>query len=261
MSKLKENDEFGNRMKEYEAVETARRLDVHKPICARIDGRSFSRFTRGMQRPYDEAMSGAMVATAAHLVDVTHARIGYTQSDEISLVWLAEHETADIFFSGKVQKMASVLASIAAAKFALVCPAGYEDRLPHFDCRVFGLPNTTEAMNVFLWRAMDARKNAISMAAQAVFSSKQLHGKRQRDMLEMLSDAGIDFDAYPPFFRNGTFLRRRSVERQLSAEELAAIPERHRPTGPVVRTEVEAIADVFLRDVEDREAFIFGSKP
>lgn len=116
MGKLKENDDFGNRMKEFEAVETSRRFDVSLPIYARIDGRSFSRFTRGMDRPFDRRMSDAMVQTTSYLVDQTHARLGYTQSDEISLVWQAEADNADIFFSGKVLKMASVLASMAAAK-------------------------------------------------------------------------------------------------------------------------------------------------
>lgn len=261
MSSLKENDEFGNRMKGYEAVETSRKLNVFMPIYARIDGRSFSRFTRGMQRPYDKAMSAAMVETTKHLVEATHARIGYTQSDEISLAWLAEGDSADILFSGKVQKMVSVLASLSAAKFARVCPSGYENRLPHFDCRVFQLPNKVEAANAFLWRAMDARKNAISMAAQAKFSPKQLHGKRQADMLAMLSEIGVDFESFPGFFKDGTFARRKVFERTLTAEELAPIPERHRPSGPVARSETEEIA-IRFRDVSNRVEFIFdGADP
>ena len=54
------HDLFGDRMKAYEAVETDRILDASLPIYARIDGRSFSAFTRGMQRPFDERMTGAM---------------------------------------------------------------------------------------------------------------------------------------------------------------------------------------------------------
>lgn len=254
-------DEFGDRMKAYEVVETSRHFDVKLPVYARIDGRSFSRFTRGMERPFDRAMSSAMVETLKYLVAETHARIGYTQSDEISLVWLAEAENTDILFSGKVQKMVSVLASMAAAKFGRVCPDDYGDRLPHFDCRVFQLPNRTEAANAFLWRAMDARKNAISMAAQAHFSHKTLHGKRQADMIAMLAEKGISFASYPGFFKNGTFARRRAVERPLTADELAAIPAAHRPAGPVTRTEIETIEDVFLSDVADRDDFIFGHHP
>lgn len=260
MGKLTEGDEFGNRMKAYEAVETARRLDVRLPIYARIDGRSFSRFTRGMDRPFDVRMTRAMVETTKYLVGETHAIVGYTQSDEISLLWQAEGDAADVLFSGKVQKMTSVLASMAAAKFATVCPDGYRERLAHFDCRVFQLPSQIEAANAFLWRAMDARKNAVSMAAQAHFSQKALHGKGQPDMLAMLREIGVEFDDYPGFFRNGTFARRANIERPLTPDELAKIPEAHRPSGPVIRTEIKTENTVFLRDIAERVAFVFAGR-
>jgi tRNA(His) 5'-end guanylyltransferase len=257
MSKMNEGDEFGARMKAYEAVETGRKLDVRLPIYARIDGRAFSTFTRGMDRPFDEGMCAAMIATTKYIVDKTHARIGYTQSDEISLIWLAEGETSDIFFSGKIQKMVSVLASMAAAKFQTVCPGGYEERLPHFDCRAFQLPNRTEAANAILWRAMDARKNAISQTAQRYFSHKRLFGKRQSDMLRMLDEIGVDFEAIPERFKRGTFVRRVAEKRELTEDELARIPVAHRPAGPVERSSVVVVSMPPFNLVQNREEVIF----
>jgi len=262
MSRMKEKDDFGNRMKAYEAVETARKLDPMLPIYARIDGRSFSRFTSGMDRPFDARMTAAMIETTKHLVHETHARIGYTQSDEISLVWLADGPDSDVLFSGKVQKMASVLASMAAAKFAMVCPPGYEARMPHVDCRVFQLPSKEEAANAFLWRAMDALKNAISMVAQSKFSHKKLHGQDQRAMLAMLAEIGIDFETFPESFRRGSFVRRYTVERMLEPEELERIPVKHRPTGPVMRNEMRVIEMPPFNRVINRVEVIFdGATP
>lgn len=262
MSRLKDTDDFGNRMKSYEAVETSRKLDPAHPIYARIDGRSFSRFTRGMDRPFDMRMTAAMIETTKHLVHETHARIGYTQSDEISLVWLADSPQSDVFFSGKVQKMCSVLASMAAAKFATVIPAEFAGRLPHFDARVFQLPSKDEAANAFLWRAMDARKNAISMVAQSRFSHKSLHGKDQKAMLSMLKDAGVDFDAFPSWHRMGAFVRREAKERELTPDEMAHIPEMHRPTGPVTRSEMAILEMPPFNKVTNRVAVIFdGADP
>lgn len=261
MSRLKEKDDFGNRMKAYEAVETARKLDPMLPIYARIDGRSFSRFTRGMDRPFDARMTEAMVETTKYLVHETHARIGYTQSDEISLVWLADSPESDVLFSGKVQKMVSVLASMTAAKFARVCPPGYEDRMPHFDCRVFQLPSQEEAANAFLWRAMDARKNAISMVAQSRFSHKKLHGQDQKAMLAMLKEIGVNFEDYPIAFRRGSFARRLNVERMLTADEMERIPEKHRPTGPVMRSEMRVVEMPPFNRVTNRAEVIFDGAP
>jgi tRNA(His) 5'-end guanylyltransferase len=259
---MRETDDFGARMKAYEAVETARQLDVRLPIYARIDGRAFSTFTRGMERPFDDRMTSAMVETTKYLVDKTHARIGYTQSDEISLIWLAEGERADIFFSGKIQKMVSVLASMAAAKFVTVCPEGYRERLAHFDTRVFQLPSKTEGANAFLWRAMDARKNAISMLAQSRFSTKQLFGKGQTDMLDMLSDLGIAFEDLPERFTRGSFVRRITESRNLTADELERIPAAHRPLGPVERSSVVVVSMPPFNCVRNREEVVFdGATP
>src|SRR5262249_8552638 len=111
-------DNFGDRMKAYEAVESERRFIPLLPVYARIDGRSFSAFTRGMERPFDIRMYECMLQATEYLVENTQARIGYTQSDEINLVWLAEEYESDIFFAGKIHKIVSVLASMAAARFA-----------------------------------------------------------------------------------------------------------------------------------------------
>jgi tRNA(His) 5'-end guanylyltransferase len=42
---------FGARMKLYEAAEVGRRLMPLLSICVRIDGETFSSFTRGLPRP------------------------------------------------------------------------------------------------------------------------------------------------------------------------------------------------------------------
>ena len=262
-----DHDEFGDRMKAYEAVED-RRLDPRLPIYARIDGRTFSTFTRGMGRPFDADMTAAMVATCAALVEETHARIGYVQSDEISLVWLADGERAEPIFGGRVEKLCSVLAGFATAAFTaaiLRSPlASYASKLPHFDCRVVSLPSKTEMANMILWREMDAFKNAVSMAARAHFSHKALHNRGRADMLAMLAKAGVDFDAYPIAFRHGTFLRRKTFDRAFTPEELAAIPEKHRPAPDalVTRSEVRPLAMPSFVTVMNREAVIFdGADP
>lgn len=265
-----DSDDFGDRMKAYEAVETSRAFDPALPIYARIDGRSFSGFTRGMERPFDPRMAAAMVATTKQLVRETHARIGYTQSDEISLVWLCDKPESEPLFGGKVHKLTSVLASMAAAHFAFALPVcfGQDEAVrlstmaPHFDARVFQLPSTMEASNAFLWRAMDARKNSVSMAARAHFSHKSLHGKDQRDMRAMMAEKGIDFEtAYPAFFKWGTWVRRVTFERAFDADELARIPEKHRPAPDalVTRSEIREVPMPEFHKVSNRVDVIFDA--
>ena len=260
--------DLGDRMKKYEFTETYRQFMPMLPVYARIDGRGFSRFTKGMKRPYDSDMSAAMVATVKYLIEHTHARIGYTQSDEISLVWLMEDYKSDIFFCGKTQKMVSVLASMATAAFTHAILAGplaaYAARLPHFDARVFSLPNKTEATNMFLWREIDATKNAVSMAARHYYSHKELHGKSSAQMQEMLFAKGINFNDYPPFFKRGVFLRRILEERTLTHEERLKIPENNRPPADQIfaRSRIVELDVPKFSKVLNRETFIFdGHSP
>lgn len=227
------DDNFGDRMKLYEAQECDRYLLPLTPIYARLDGRSFHSFTKGMERPYDEKFSDAMRELTRHLIVETGAIIGYTQSDEISLAWLHEDFRSEGIFNRRTFKLTSVLASMAAAKFACLVATNWPERAslyPHFDCRVYNLPNETELANCFLWRENDATKNAISMAAQSVFSHRELQGKNGSEMQEMLfQQHGINFNNYPAFFKRGTYLRRELREMELTEEEWLRIPESKRP--------------------------------
>lgn len=259
---MQSKDELGDRMKQYEAVETARKLDTTLPIYARIDGRGFSRFTRNMVRPFDLRMTTAMIETTKYLVDQTHAAIGYVQSDEISLVWAPQESTDRGFFAGKVQKMVSVLASMAAARFAVAycdCFGEISEQFPHFDCRVINLPDQTEAANMLLWREMDARKNAVSMAARHYFSHKDLHKKSTADMIAMMAAHGVSMDQFPAEFTRGTWIKRQIEQRSLTAAELEKIPANRRPDTDAVfeRSKVVAFNLPPFNTVANRVEMVF----
>ena len=258
-------DNFGDRMKAYEAAEAERYFMPLLPIYARIDGRCFSGFTHDLERPFDPRITRGMIETTKFLVEETQARIGYTQSDEISLVWQQDRYDSEVFFTGKIHKLTSVLASLASVKFNHVCLANETLRertrkvMPVFDCRLFQLPNRTEAANAILWREKDATKNAISMAARSFYSHKELHGKSASEMQEMIFQKGQNFNDYPAFFKRGTFVRRITEQRAFTPEELSRIPEKHRP-GPeslVTRSRVVELEMPIFSKVLNREAVIF----
>ena len=259
------SDDFGDRMKGYEQKE---RFMPLLPVVARIDGKRFSRWTKGLNRPYDEDFSHLMIEVTKRLVDETHAKIGYTQSDEITLVFHADDHKSQIFLDGREQKMVSILASMTSAFFNdlrhihLPAHPGYGPAF--FDCRAFAVPNKVEAANAVLWRVQDATKNAVSMVARAYFSHKSLHGMSGPEMQERLfQEAGVNFNDYPAFFKRGTFVQRRSKYVTLDQETLEKIPEDKRPTGPVKRSKVvELMAMPRFGSVTNRVEVIFdGADP
>ena len=86
MKKNMREESLGTRLKGYEkAFET--RIDAEDFIVCRIDGHKFSKYTKGMKKPFDSILSNTMVKTTEALVEKFGAVTGYTQSDEITLIF------------------------------------------------------------------------------------------------------------------------------------------------------------------------------
>lgn len=257
-------DALGDYLKTFERRETERRFMLEMPIVARLDGRSFSVFTRGMRRPFDPAMSEAMRDVTRFLLAHSSACLGYTQSDEITLVWTSGHA----FFDGKPQKMTSVLAALASVEFSRLASVHWPERVakmrPVFDCRAFNVPTLDVAAQCVWWRELDATKNAVGMAAAAHYSHRELLGKGIAERHEMLHAKRVNFNDFPAFFKRGSLFARRPVERALTDEERARIPEKHRPAegALVVRTEVVALDLPPLGRITNRAGVLFrGAEP
>jgi tRNA(His) 5'-end guanylyltransferase len=257
------NDGLGDRCKQFELAEAGRRAMRGLPVLARLDGRAFHTFTRDLKRPYDHGMSVSMIETARYLVQEMQALVAYTQSDEITLAWYEPStSTADYAFDGRFQKLASVLAGMASARFTKLLlehlPHKAEET-PHFDCRVWQVPTLQDAVDVFVWREDDATKNSITMAACAYYPDAQLAGKHSGEKQELLWQKGVNWNDYPAFFKRGTYLARRTTERELTEEERLRIPEAHRPP-PGKLFERAAVVDLELppiRKVANAAAVLF----
>ena len=209
------NDLFGNRMKEYEGIEAERKFIPTLPIIVRLDGRCFSRLTKDLDRPYDSDMSELMTNVTIKLVEETGAIIGYTQSDEISLILYSDSIDHPVYFNGRISKIISVISSVATYWFNhlredMDFPDSFFDLPGFFDCRAWNVPSRVEAVNSLLWREMDATKNSISMAARTHYTHKQLHGVKREGLLDMLMEKGINWNEYPAYFKRGTYIQKRA---------------------------------------------------
>lgn len=229
---------LGDRMKVYEAtpyehIDGAYVVPNDRPIVARIDGHCFSKFTKGFEKPYDERFACAMIQTASDLLQKFHAQTAYTQSDEITLVFMPSQndesgQWREWDFRGRVIKWCSLLAGYASARFnhhltsALryfeeatltyteTTRARIEAQEAHFDARVFTVPDAQEAYNNVYWRMMhDCARNSVHGLARCHFSSKALHGKNREQQKEMLREQkGVEYDDMPDAFKYGTFVKK-----------------------------------------------------
>lgn len=242
--KEQEHDSLGNRMKSYEELSTSRQLMPNCPVYARIDGRAFHTFCHGLAKPYSKAFIEAMQETCKYLVKETTAVLGYVQSDEISLGWT---DTQHCPFDGRVQKLESVLASMAGAKFVYKILRGMfhgeaadeydintmmakvDKAPPCFDCRVFNVPSMDELANSFLWRENDAIKNSISGMSLHFYSHQELQGKNSDEKIHMMRMKGYCFyEETEEAFLRGTFWHREAYLKDLTKEEVERMPEKQR---------------------------------
>lgn len=260
-------DSLGDRMKSYEMAEAGRKLIPGLPIMVRLDGKSFRTFCRGLKRPYDERLSKLMADTTKFLVEESNAVVGFCQSDEISLVIYTDKPETQAYFDGRIQKLTSVLASMATMYFnkhlARYIPEK-ADKVALFDCRVWNVPSLEEAANCILWRELDATKNSISMAAQAYYSHKELHGKNGSEKQEMLFKKGINWDKYPEFFKRGSYFRRINKLIKFTTEEIDKLPMKHaarnNPDLMVERSLVVGVVFPPLNRVSNKvEVLMYGS--
>lgn len=266
---VKDKDVFGDRMKMYEQDYAGEKIMPLLPICARLDGKGFSKFTRGMERPYDQRLRAVMKYVTTKLVEKASALVGYTQSDEISLIFYSDSLDKQLFFDRKIQKMVSVLTAMATFCFQ----EGLKKFMPEyygkeafFDCRVWAVPNKMEAVNSLVWRELDATKNSISMAAMCYYSHKQLMNKNSSEKQEMLFQKGINWNVYPTEFKRGTYIMRQKREIPFSAEEIEKLPVKHdartNPDLKVMRTVVARVELPPIRKIKNKvEVFFEGAEP
>lgn len=240
-------DPLGDLLKAQEQTEAGRKANPYLPLMARIDGKCFSKFTKGLERPFDKRFVDLMIATTKHLVEESEGLLGYVQSDEISLYWHLDkdnYSNRQFWFDGKFQKLTSILAATASSFFTANLPEYLPEKVgqyPVFDTRVWSVPDLEHVRKNFLWRYKDAQKNSVSMFARHFFSHRQLQGKTSQEMKQMLASIGQPWKGLPGFFREGTFIKRQRVWMPPDSPEFNNIPKPYKPTEPVYRTVVSVL--------------------
>lgn len=212
-------DALGTRMKENYENRTRIQLPRRTYTIIRLDGKAFHTYTKGFKRPYDLRLMRIMDQTAKKLCEeIQGVKMAFVQSDEISLL-LTDFDSpqTDAWFDGNIQKITSVSASIATVAFNNGMYLDEEilanmDKVAYFDSRVFTIPDQLEVQNYFVWRQQDATKNSVSMAAQSMFSHKELHKKHEGDMHEMMFQKGVNWNDFPVGFKRGRVIAKESYE-------------------------------------------------
>lgn len=232
-------DDLGTRMKTFYEEIPKTKLMRRTPVIIRIDGKAFHTFTKGFKRPFDEILIKTMQETTKYLCEnIQGCVLGYTQSDEITLV-LVDYQKLETsaWFDYEVQKICSIAASMVTMAFNKFFKSNVSnwmeeyniscidynnegkdenllklkdtywralDRGAMFDARVFNIPKE-EVTNCIYWRQLDATRNSIQMVGQANFSHKELQKKSCSDIQDMLMlQKGINWNDFPAYQKRGS---------------------------------------------------------
>lgn len=220
-------DSLGNRMKENYENRAKTQLLRRTPVIIRLDGKAFHTFTRGFEKPFDNILTEAMQQTMLTLCkEIQGCVLGYTQSDEISLV-LTDYKNLETaaWFDYDIQKVCSVSASMVTLAFDrcfldVILSKNISLKDIHvdavvkgalFDSRCFNIPKE-EVTNCILWRQQDAIRNSINAVGQANFSHKELQGLSTDQILKkLLEEKQIDWNKLPVHLQRGSCCIKREV--------------------------------------------------
>jgi tRNA(His) guanylyltransferase len=227
---MSDRTSLGDRMKRHEFAFRAL-LPTRSYTIIRVDVRAAHSYLRHAEKPFDHTFIFHMGEVAKTLCEeISGAVFAYHQSDEISvLVQDFESNGTQPWFGGVLAKVVSISAALATAALGAQRPGGY----PLFDSRAFSIADPAEVGNYFLWRQRDAVRNSISMAAQAHFSAKQLHGVNTSQMQELLwREKQINWNDYPDSAKRGQVAVKQSGVKEFTytdkrtGEEKSATAER-----------------------------------
>lgn len=178
----------------------------------RVDGKGFSKYTKDLNKPFDSDFTAHMRETAQYLAEnIDGAVCAYTQSDEISVIFSDLGGTnTEWWFGGQVQKLVSISAALATAKFNALRPWPLgKDTFPIFDARVHHLNGEEGVLEYLKWRQTDAVKNSVGMLASHHFSHKSLMGESTRERIIRLGlEKGVYWHELSDRFRFGSLVRK-----------------------------------------------------
>jgi tRNA(His) 5'-end guanylyltransferase len=234
------------------------------PVIIRLDGNNFHNWTKGLDRPFDKNLNQLMTEVTKALVEETNAVVGYTQSDEITLILYSADKKSSIYNDGKKQKILSKLTGKCVTYFnelrKVYLPE--HDKIANFDCRIYQAPSLHDACLQLLWRENDATKNSVAMLAQSLFSHKDLqglHGGQMQD--KMMLEKGVNWNDLEPKYKRGTYVKRIKTSKPFTPEELNQLSPNHnahRNPDLIIERNVVSVVDMpIFSKIENRVDVVF----
>ena len=226
------------------------------PVIISINGRSFSKLTSLIDKPFSNQFAECMYVALSKLVqEIDGTVFGYCSNDEITIVSRNDqHNETTPWYDNNIQKISSVVSSIATLQFnnsvsMTNLPISGD---PVFITNAFAVPSVYEAANVVILRQQQAIFKSINFACLYELINKydkntikeMLVGMTFDDKVDLLMDeCGVNYNDYPLSFRRGVACYRAPKTVQYKEQEIVK-----------AKWELNEEIPIFSKD----EAFISG---
>eukprot|EP00759_Apiculatamorpha_spiralis_P043002 PhF_6_TR40702/c0_g1_i1/m.61190 len=225
-------------------------------ITLRLDGHGFSRLVKKLRslkyfgEGFSPEFASIMQKIVVGLMTEFHGAVGFTQSDEITVILPAmKSERSTHPYNGRRDKLETLSASYATQLFTRELMALKGGVLPPevvvlFDCRMATWPDFPSAFELIAWRAYDCSVNGVSTAVHNASAPKDVRGSSTGEKLKwLIANKKLplpDHEAY------GTlYLRKKQVvegTNRLTGEAVESVRNTIVPClGPVLRNIREGV--------------------
>ena len=216
-------------MKDYEIYSTMK-VPKNSNIILRLDGRKFHSLARALklEKPYDDNFYRIITNVCLDIFNQFAPKFIYTFSDEISIL------LDEIPFSGRVEKINSVFASVASSSFTyyllndcsnefdLVKLSDNERNIVFpisFDSRIIPIDDSSISQ-YFKWRQDECWRNCINAygiwALKKEYDSEEanekIKGLKSSDIHDLLFERGINLNDVDTWKKRGIGVYKRSWE-------------------------------------------------
>lgn len=186
------------------------------PVIIQINGRSFSKVTSFLNKPYCNNFADVMATTMLQLcLEIEGATFGYQYNDEIVIVARNDQNLETVpWYDNRIQKISSIAASIATLHFNNICNEKNINLLgdPIFLAHTYTTPSIIEAIHVIVLKQQQNFQNAIQASCFYELIKKYKKETIKEMMVGLTIDEKIDllhqernvnFNEYPASFKRG----------------------------------------------------------
>jgi tRNA(His) guanylyltransferase len=182
-------------------------IKTRSPIVVRVDGRGFRKVLEHSRKPYDLEFAEKMVLATDRLFKESGFSpiLAFIFSDEVNIFFM------EAPFSGRIEKIDSVIASFISAALALSL-----ERIISMDCRVLPICED-EVAGYLAKRQDDAWKNHVfSYGFYALVNEGKTHrqamelllGMREHEIHELVFQRGVNLAKTASWERRGVLIYR-----------------------------------------------------